>query len=233
LASEAETEWSDGVAVGFKVEQQRRLGVGFTALLRTKPVWAICVAQYTGSWGFYGLLNWLPSFFKDAYHLEIAQLATFTLLPYLVQGGVGAGAGIVADALLSRGWPVKRVRRVLQTVGMLGPAACMVAAASPLTEGDPGAASAWITLGLGLNALTLAGVSVSHLDIAPKHAGVVFAAGNTSATVAGLLAVPLTGVVLQATGSWPLVFGITAAHYVVGAALFSLWVGDKPLPQDG
>ncbi len=142
-------------------------------------------------------------------------------------------AGIVADALLARGWPIKRVRRVLQTVGMLGPAACMVAAASPLTEGDPAAASAWITFGLGLNALTLAGVSVSHLDIAPKHAGVVFAAGNTSATVAGLLAVPLTGVVLQATGSWPLVFGITAAHYVVGAALFALWVGDKPLPQDG
>ena len=40
-----------------------------------------------------GLLNWLPSFFKDAYHVEIAQLATFTLLPYVVQGGVGAGAG--------------------------------------------------------------------------------------------------------------------------------------------
>ena len=53
-ASEAETEWSDGVAVGYKMEQQRRLGVGFLPLLRTKPVWAICVAQYTGSWGFYG-----------------------------------------------------------------------------------------------------------------------------------------------------------------------------------
>lgn len=116
---------------------------------------------------------------------------------------------------------------------MLGPAACMLAAASPLTEGNPSAASAWVTAGLGLNALTLAGVSVSHLDIAPKHAGVVFAAGNTSATVAGLLAVPLTGVVLQATGSWPLVFAITAAHYVVGAALFATWVGDRPLPQDG
>lgn len=53
-ASEAETEWSDGVAVAYKMEQQRQLGVGFTALLKTKPVWAICVAQYTGSWGFYG-----------------------------------------------------------------------------------------------------------------------------------------------------------------------------------
>ena len=46
-----------------------------------------------GSWGFYGLLNWLPSFFKDHYHVEISQLASFTLLPYLVQGGVGAASG--------------------------------------------------------------------------------------------------------------------------------------------
>jgi ACS family sodium-dependent inorganic phosphate cotransporter len=140
---------------------------------------------------------------------------------------------VIADKLLSRGWPVKRVRRVLQSVGMLGPAACMVAAASPLTDGNPSAASAWITVGLGLNALTLGAVSVSHLDIAPKHAGVVFGAGNTSATVAGLLAVPVTGFVLQATGSWPLVFGITAAHYVAGAALFAWWVGDRPLAEDG
>ena len=142
-------------------------------------------------------------------------------------------AGVLADKLLSRGWPVKRVRRVMQTAGMVGPAVCMLAAASPLTDGSPSAASAWITVGLGLNALTLGGVSVSHLDIAPKHAGVVFAAGNTSATIAGLLAVPLTGFVLQATDSWPLVFAITAAHYVAGAALFALWVGDRPLPQDG
>lgn len=140
---------------------------------------------------------------------------------------------MLADKLLQRGWPVKRVRRVLQTVGMLGPAACMLVAASPLTDGDAGAASAWVTVGLGLNALTLAGVSVSHLDVAPKNAGVVFATGNTCATLAGLLAVPLTGVVLEATDSWPLVFGITAAHYVVGAALFAWWVGDRPLPQDG
>ena len=165
--------------------------------------------------------------------MEIAQLANFTLLPYLVQGGVGAASGLLADRLLARGWGVRRVRRVLQTAGMLGPAACMLAAASPLTEGSPAAASAWVTAGLGLNALTLAAVSVSHLDIAPKHAGAIFAAGNTCATLAGLLAVPLTGVVLEATGSWSLVFGITAAHYCVGAALYAMWVGDRPLPEDG
>ena len=100
-------------------------------------------------------------------------------------------------------------------------------------DGNPSAASAWVTLGLGLNALTLGAVSVSHLDIAPKHAGLIFAAGNTAATAAGLLAVPLTGVVLSVTHSWALVFGITSLHYVLGAAVFYAWVGDRVLPQDG
>lgn len=40
-------------------------------------------------------------------------------------------------------------------------------------------------VGLGLSTLTLAGVSVSHLDIAPRHAGAVFGLGNTFATLAG------------------------------------------------
>lgn len=116
---------------------------------------------------------------------------------------------------------------------MVGPAACMLLAVSPLTDGSPSAASAWVTMGLGLNALTLAGVSVSHLDIAPKNAGVVFGAGNTAATAAGLLSVPVTGWVLAGTGSWSLVFGIAALHYVVGALLFGLWVGGEVLQEDG
>ncbi len=37
---------------------------GFWALMRRREVWAICAAQYCQSWGMYGLLNWLPTFFK-------------------------------------------------------------------------------------------------------------------------------------------------------------------------
>ena len=73
---------------------------------------------------------------------------------------------------------------------------------------------------------------MSHLDVAPNHAGVVFAAGNTAATLAGLVGVPLTGLVLQATGSWLLVFGIAAVHYIVGAIVWWCWVGDEQLAQD-
>ena len=64
------------------------------------------------------------------------------------------------DKLLARGWSVRSVRRVLQAVGMLGPAACLLLAVSPLTDGSPSAASAYVSLGLGLNALTLGAVSL-------------------------------------------------------------------------
>lgn len=84
-----------------------------------------------------------------------------------------------------------------------------------------------------LHSCAAGGVSASHLDIAPRHAGVVFGVGNTAGTMAGLVAVPGLGYVLQTTGNWSLAFGLAAAHNVVGAVLWALWVGDKPLPEDG
>lgn len=150
------------------------------------------------------------------------------------QGLVGAGAGALADQLVTAGgWSVRSVRVGLQTAGMLGPAACLMAAVSPIVDGSAEAASALITVGLGLSALTLGAVSVNHLDIAPRHAGMVFGAGNTAATLAGLVSVPLTGWVLDRTGSWPLVFGLIGLHFVFGSAVWAAWVGDKPLTEDG
>jgi ACS family sodium-dependent inorganic phosphate cotransporter len=42
----------------------------------------------------------------------------------------------------------------------------------------------------------------------------------------------LTGVLLDRTGSWPLVFGLISAHLVLGSALWAAWVGDSPLAED-
>eukprot|EP00798_Chlamydomonas_sp_ICE-L_P009629 gene9629-7543_t len=81
---------------GFELE-------GLKALLKRKEVWAICAAQYTGSWGLYGLLSWLPTFFSEYYGVPIEDLAGYTFLPYIVQGGTGMLAGVAADMLLSNG----------------------------------------------------------------------------------------------------------------------------------
>ncbi|KIZ02030.1 major facilitator superfamily transporter [Monoraphidium neglectum] len=201
-------------------------------LLAQREVWAICLCQYCQSYGMYGLLTWLPTFFSDYYGVEVGDLGGFTLLPYVVQGGVGAASGALADKMIASGWDVRRTRVLLQVVGMLGPAACLLLAVSPGLGIGATSASALITLGLGLSALTLGGVSANHLDICPRHAGMVFGAGNTAATLAGLVAVPLTGVLLDRTGSWVAVFSVVGVHYLAGSLVWAAWAGGKQLPQD-
>lgn len=56
-------------------------------------MWAILAAQYTQSWGLYGILGWLPTLISERYGVPFDQLAGFTVLPYIVQGGVGLASG--------------------------------------------------------------------------------------------------------------------------------------------
>jgi len=210
------------------------------ALVSTRQVRAICTAQFAQSWGMYGLLGWLPTYFEEALGVEMSALPAFTVLPYFIQGIVGVGSGLFADALIrERRVSVLFARRAFQAAGMVGPAACLCAAAWLGGASGLDAASKthhaafFVDLGLALSALTLAGVSVSHLDVAPRHAGLVFATGNTCATLAGAVAVPFSGLVLERTGqNWGAVFGIIAAVYVVGAAAWCAWVGVEPVEAD-
>jgi ACS family sodium-dependent inorganic phosphate cotransporter len=202
-------------------------------LVRRREVRAICVAQFTQSWGMYGLLSWLPTYFNEAQGVDLADLPAFTFVPYVLQGVLGFGVGVVADDLIhEKNVPVKTVRRAAQCAGTLGPALCLLAAASPLAEGNATFAAVAVDLGLALSALTLAGVSVSHLDIAPQHAGMVFATGNTAATLAGALAVPVSGAILDASDSWSLVFAVIAFVYVSGAIYWYVNLGDRELTLD-
>lgn len=66
-------------------------------------VLAILIAQFTQSWGMYGLLNWIPSFFTQTYGVDMSQLAVFTVVPYVAQAAVGVLSGYIADKMISRG----------------------------------------------------------------------------------------------------------------------------------
>jgi ACS family sodium-dependent inorganic phosphate cotransporter len=149
---------------------------------------------------------------------------------------------VCADALVEKNIASTLfVRRAFQAFGMVGPAVCLLAAAwlghggvdGRVADANVLGAAVCVDVGLALSALTLAGVSVSHLDVAPKHAGLVFATGNTCATIAGLIAVPVSGLILERTNqNWSVVFGVIAAVFVLGAAVWCAWVGDEPVAAD-
>ena len=79
----------------------------------------------------------------------------------------------------------------MQTVAMLGPAACLVAASID-TNGTGEIVVPLITLALGLSSFSLAGLYCTHQDMSPKYAGevVAFAPGTASTHTARQLPTP-------------------------------------------
>ena len=76
----------------------------------------------------------------------------------------------------------------------------------------------WKTAGRG-------GFAVNHMDVAPRYAGAVMALSNTAGTLAGVVAVSLTGALLESAGDdavrgWRGATGVAAAVLVAAGAFF-------------
>ncbi|MDB2645959.1 hypothetical protein N9Y97_03690 [Pseudomonadales bacterium] len=68
-----------------------------------------------------------------------------------------------------------------------------------------------------------AGHSVNHMDIGLRHAGTLMGITNTAGTIPGIVGVSVTGLILQYTGSWALVFQVTAGVSLFGMVFYLLF----------
>ena len=57
---------------------------------------------------------WLPSYFSTALSLDLTQASQASLFPPMAATIASAGAGPIADSLVSRGVPVAYVRKGFQ-----------------------------------------------------------------------------------------------------------------------
>ena len=84
----------------------------YLSLLARADVLAIIIAQFCNSWGLYGLISWLPTFYAQntGGGMGATDYASgsgpgtaevlFTVAPYLLQGACGVVSGYVGDAII-------------------------------------------------------------------------------------------------------------------------------------
>lgn len=208
-----------GNVVGERLDERDEEVPSFRRMLSEKAVLAIFVAHFCATNGFFTMVVWLPSFLVLRFGASVASSARLSTAPYLVMFAVSNAAGAAADGLLARGWDRTLVRKGMQTVGFVGPAACLAALAGAATARG---AAAWATAGLGLHAVSQAGVYCSHQDISSgrRVAGVLLGLSNSFASLPGI-GVGLVGLILDRSGgNWNLVFTSTIAVYAVGTIVF-------------
>jgi ACS family sodium-dependent inorganic phosphate cotransporter len=206
--------------------QAARPAIPWARILRSSAVWALVFNHFCSNWGYYLILSWLPRYFADAHGLDLAGVGWASLLPWVSMFALTNVGAQIADGLLARGHSVVFVRKLMQSIGFLGPAAALVAIGQvhsvPL-------AIALMCVALGLGSFALSGYASNHLDIAPRYAGALMGLSNTAGTLPGVIGVAVTGYILDATGSWAMVFGIAAGLYVAGTAVWLVFARGESL----
>ncbi|OAY70608.1 putative anion transporter 3, chloroplastic [Ananas comosus] len=192
----------------------------FRKLLSKWPTWALMSANAMHSWGYFVILSWMPVYFNTIYRVNLREAAWFSALPWVMMAVLGYVAGVGSDMLIKYGTSVTATRKIMQSIGFVGPAIALLglnAARSPL------AASAWLTTAVGLSSFSHSGFLVNLQEIAPQYAGVLHGMSNTAGTLAAILGTVGAGFFVERMGSFRGFLMLTSFLYFISALFWNLF----------
>jgi len=198
--------------------------IPWKSIFSKPPVWALIVNHFCSNWTFYVLLSWLPSYFRDALNLSVTNAGLFSVAPWVVMFLVTNLASAVADKMIQSGQSITFVRKLFQITGLIGAAGFLLFVGSATT---PLAAVLLICGALGMLALTWSGFGPNHLDIAPRHAGLLLGVSNTAGSLPGIIGVIVTGWLLDVTGSYQAAFFLAAGVCIFGSIIWALFASGE------
>lgn len=195
--------------------------VPWLSLLSYRAVWAYVLAGILAApaWGFYQFF--VPDFLQKRFHLDLQATGNWTGVFFVVAIPGGMIGGWLAQKLLSRGWSLNVARKV----SLL---ACALAVVPVFLA--PFVHSVWLAvLIVGIAGSAHQGWSANLFslvaDTMPKETiSSVVGLGGFVAYFTGGFVNGITGHILQATGSYVLVFAYFSGMYVLSLISIQLLV---------
>ncbi|GMG98305.1 hypothetical protein Nepgr_000145 [Nepenthes gracilis] len=196
------------------------------SILSQSAVWALIVCHFCHNWGTFILLTWMPTYYHQVLKFDLTESGLFCVLPWLTMAFSANVGGWIADTLVSKGFSITTVRKIMQTVGFLGPAFFLTQLSH---VNSPAMAVLCMTCSQGADAFSQSGLYSNHQDIAPRYSGVLLGLSNTAGVLAGVFGTAATGYILQ-HGSWDDVFNVSVGLYLIGTVVWNLFsTGEKIL----
>lgn len=188
-------------------------------LLKLKETWAYAGARFLIDpiWWFY--LFWLPDFLHKTYHLDLASFGPPLIAIYLISDVGSVLGGFSSSALLQRGVSVNVARKLTLLV-------CALLVLPVLWVA--GARELWVAvllIGLAAAAHQAFSANVYTLpsDVLPRSAvASVIGIGGMMGAVGGMLFTRFVGQMLQATGSYRILFIIAGSVYLAALLLIHI-----------
>jgi MFS transporter, ACS family, hexuronate transporter len=216
--SEAERAYIQG---GQPQIQEKKPSVPWLKLLGYRAVWAYVIAGILAGpvWNFYQFF--LPDFLGKRYHIPLQQVGWWTGLFYFIAAFGGVAGGWLAARLIGRGWTLNAARKVSLLI-------CAVSVVPVFLA--PFVPNVWLAVIIvGIAGSAHQGWSANLFsfvsDTMPKEAisSVVGLGGFVTYFTGGVVA-KLTGYILEATGSYVMVFAWASLMYVLSLVALHLLV---------
>ncbi|RIB21089.1 major facilitator superfamily domain-containing protein [Gigaspora rosea] len=173
-----------------------------------REVWAILLGEFFNSWGFFILLNWLPIFYYEYFHVDINLFGYYTASSYFSYIIMGFVSGYICD------YAIHQLKIHVLTATYL---------AKTSLQG-----LLIITIGFALYSFQISSTNVSPMDIAPKYAGLIAGLTYTCATVPAFFGVALTGWILEITGNdWSVIWTMCSLSYIFAVLFFGCFAGGE------
>ncbi|MBV8866100.1 MAG: MFS transporter [Acidobacteriaceae bacterium] len=192
-------------------------------ILLRRPFWGTALGLFGGNYTWFVFLNWLPYYFESERHYKHDRLALFGSLPFWTAGISSLLFGVLADALIRRGWEAGRVRQAFVCFGLIGCCGLMLPAVVVL---DASLANGLLLLAsASLGAWSSNHWALTQLLSGPQAAGTWTGLQNCLGNLAGVVGQIVSGYALQSTHSFFAPFAIAGAVLVIGVFGYSLVVG--------
>jgi MFS transporter, ACS family, hexuronate transporter len=203
--------------------------VKWSALLRKRAVWGICIGKFMADpiWWFY--LFWGAKFLNGKYGLNLQELGLPFFTIYLISWGGGIFLGWLSSKFLKMGWSLNRGRKT----GML---VCASFALPVMIV--PHVNNMWLAIGLiaiaaGGHCGWSANIFSLMSDIFPRKATAsVTGIGGFAGAIGGALIAQLVGGLLQRSGmeGYVIPFLIASTGYFIALGIMHLLIPKiKPL----
>jgi ACS family hexuronate transporter-like MFS transporter len=180
-------------------------------LLRHRQTWAFIAAKFFTDpiWWFF--LFWLPKFLDTQYGVTLLGLGLPLITIYVLADVGSIAGGWIAGRFIKLGWSVNRARKGAMLLCALAVVPVVFAAKAD---------NLWVAVALiGLATAGHQGWSANAFtltsDLFPRRAvASVVGMGGFAGAVGGLLIASVTGLLLQATGSYVPVFLLAGSAYL-------------------
>lgn len=193
----------------------------WSAVLRSKTMWALSLADFCYFYTLTIYLTWLPTFLVSERHFTLLSIGIYGALPF-IGGALGAiVGGWASDTLGKRTGNMRLWRRLIPFIGMVSSVALSLPAAFSTNQTQ--------TIVLFTASFFMLDATVSvfwaiAMDVGGEYAATSAGWMNTWANVGGIVSPLVFGALVQLAHSWTLPFIVASALMLVGAAL--VWAID-------